>query len=53
LLRTYDRLNLRHEIAQAYRSYLRAATVTPLGDEGRHNPVVRTYQELTAARDAG
>jgi DNA-binding SARP family transcriptional activator len=52
LLRAYDRLNLRHEIALAYRSYLRAATVTPLGDEGRHNPVVRTYQELTGARDA-
>jgi DNA-binding SARP family transcriptional activator len=53
LLRAYDRLNLRPEIAQAYRSYLRAATVTPHGDEGRHNPVVRTYQELTGMRDAG
>jgi DNA-binding SARP family transcriptional activator len=53
LLRAYDRLHLRHEIAHAYRSYLRAATITPLGDEGRHNPVVRTYQELTGARDAG
>jgi DNA-binding SARP family transcriptional activator len=51
LLRAYDRLNLRHEIAQAYHSYLRAATVTPHGDEGRHNPVVRTYQELIGARD--
>jgi DNA-binding SARP family transcriptional activator len=53
LLRAYDRLNLRHEIAQAYRSYLRAATVTPLGDEGRHNPVVQTYQQLTSARGSG
>lgn len=53
LLRAYDRLNLRHEIAQAYHSYLRAATVTPHGDEGRHNPVVRTYQELIGARDVG
>ena len=53
LLRAYDRLHLRHEIAQAYHSYLRAATVTPHGDEGRHNPVVRTYQELIGARDAG
>jgi DNA-binding SARP family transcriptional activator len=53
LLRAYDRLNLRHEIAQAYRSYLRAATITPYGDEGRHNPVVRAYQELTGARDSG
>ncbi|MEO7911987.1 MAG: bacterial transcriptional activator domain-containing protein [Roseiflexaceae bacterium] len=53
LLRAYDRLNLRHEIAQAYHSYLRAATVTPHGDEGRHNLVVRTYQELIGARDSG
>jgi DNA-binding SARP family transcriptional activator len=53
LLRAYDRLNLRHEIAYAYRSYLRAATITPLGDEGRHNPVVRTYQELIGTREAG
>jgi DNA-binding SARP family transcriptional activator len=53
LLRAYDRLNLRHEIGQAYRSYLRAATVTPHGEEGRHNPVVRTYQELIGARDLG
>jgi DNA-binding SARP family transcriptional activator len=53
LLRAYDRLNLRREIAQAYHSYLRAATVTPHGDEGRHNPVVRTYQELIGARDSG
>jgi DNA-binding SARP family transcriptional activator len=53
LLRAYDRLHLRHEIAQAYHSYLRAATVTPHGDEGRHNPVVRTYQELIGARDSG
>jgi DNA-binding SARP family transcriptional activator len=53
LLRAYDRLDLRHEIAQAYRTYLRAATMTPHGDEGRSNPVVRTYQELTGARDIG
>lgn len=53
LLRAYDRLNLRHEIGHAYRSYLRAATITPHGDEGRHNPVVRTYQELTSAHNPG
>jgi DNA-binding SARP family transcriptional activator len=53
LLRAYDRLNLRHEIGQAYRSYLRAATVSPNEGEGRHNPVVRTYQELTGRRDIG
>jgi DNA-binding SARP family transcriptional activator len=52
LLRAYDRLDLRHEIAHAYRSYLRAATITPIGDEGRHNPVVRTYQELTGVCNA-
>ena len=38
---------------QNSRSYLRATTVTPLGDEGRHNPVVRTYQELIGTRDSG
>jgi len=53
LLRAYDRLNMRHEIAQAYHSYLRATTVIPHGDEGRHNPVVRTYQELLGTRDSG
>ena len=53
LLRAYDRLHLRHEIAQAYHSYLRAATVAPHGDEGRYNPVVRTYQELIGGRDSG
>jgi DNA-binding SARP family transcriptional activator len=53
LLRAYDRLNLRPEIGRAYRSYLRAATITPHGEEGRHNPVVQTYQELTGARDIG
>ncbi|HJZ48865.1 MAG TPA: BTAD domain-containing putative transcriptional regulator [Roseiflexaceae bacterium] len=53
LLRAYDRLNLRREIGMAYRSYLRAATVSPHEGEGRHNPVVRTYQELTGVRDAG
>jgi DNA-binding SARP family transcriptional activator len=53
LLRAYDRLNLRQELARAYHSYLRAATVTPHGDEGRHNLVVQTYQELIGARDAG
>jgi DNA-binding SARP family transcriptional activator len=53
LLRAYDRLNLRHEIGQAYRSYLRAATISPDEAEGRHNAVVRTYQELTGMRKIG
>jgi DNA-binding SARP family transcriptional activator len=53
LLRAYDRLNLRHEIGRAYRGYLRAAIVSPDEGEGRQNPVVRTYQELTGVRDFG
>jgi len=53
LLRAYDRLNLRHEIARAYRSYLYAATVSPNEAEGRTNPVVQTYRELTGAPEAG
>jgi DNA-binding SARP family transcriptional activator len=53
LLRAYDRLNLRHEIGRAYRSYLHAATVSPNEAEGRANTVVRTYRELTGAYDVG
>jgi DNA-binding SARP family transcriptional activator len=53
LLRAYDRLNLRHEIGRAYRSYLHAATLSPNEAEGRANTVVQTYRELTGAHDAG
>jgi DNA-binding SARP family transcriptional activator len=53
LLRAYDRLNLRHEIGHVYRSYLRAATISPEDGEGCHNPVVRTYRELTGVREIG
>jgi DNA-binding SARP family transcriptional activator len=53
LLRAYDRLNLRHEIARAYRSYLYAATLSPDEGEGRTNPVVQTYRELTGTQELG